>query len=258
MTELLRIGISACLWHQDSSRSIFNGRPLVYLERSLLDYLAQPGVFASMVPPASPNGLPFSEIVDQYDGIVFHGGVDMSPTSYGENPVRPEWKGDLLRDAYELELFRLAFAKKLPIFGICRGAQLINVALGGTLYQDIQYAHPHARVHRDANQYEKNQHDIQILPDTVLGRLYPDGQRRRVNSVHHQAICTLGQNLVVEAISADDGIIEAIRYSPVEEDQYCFAVQWHPEFQTETDFDLLPASPLLQEFLAASRKRKSL
>ena len=102
MSQPLRIGISACLWHQDPTRSIFNGRPLVYIERSMLDYVAQPGVYASIVSPPSPNGLALAEIVDQFDGIVFHGGVDMSPSSYGCEPIRPEWKGDPLRDAYEL------------------------------------------------------------------------------------------------------------------------------------------------------------
>ncbi len=257
MSQPLRIGVSACLWHQDPTRSIFNGRPLIYIERSLLDYVAQPGVYASIVPPPSPNGLSITEIVDQFDGIVFHGGVDMSPTSYGSEPIRPEWKGDPLRDAYELTLFREAFAKKLPTLGICRGAQLINVALGGTLYQDIQHENPNALQHRNAQLYEKNQHDIEIANDTGLSHLYPGVKNARINSVHHQGICTVGKGLSVEARSTDDGIIEAIRYQNPREDHYCFAVQWHPEFQTEADTTLLPAQPILQEFLSACRKRKS-
>lgn len=255
MFHPLRIGLSACMWHQDPTRSIFNGRPLVYLERSLLDYVAQPGVYASMVPPESPGGMPLSEIATQFDGIIFHGGVDMSPTSYGQTPLRPEWKGDALRDTYELALFKEAFARQIPILGICRGAQLINVALGGTLYQDIREAQPHALVHRDAALYEKNHHAVKILPGSKLAKLYPDATQLRINSVHHQGICTLGQGLVVEALSPEDGIVEAIRYQSTETDQYCAAVQWHPEFQTEEDRELLPPSPLLTDFLAACRKR---
>ncbi len=254
----LRIGISACLWHQDATRSICNGRPLVYIARSMLDYVAQPGVYASMIPPESPQGLSISEIVDQFDGILFHGGVDMSPTSYGEVPLRPEWKGDALRDAYELELFRNAFAKKLPILGICRGAQLVNVARGGSLYQDIQHMNPTALLHRDEVRYEKNRHTVRIVPQSGLSRLYPGVEHHQVNSVHHQGICRLGAGLMVEAYSIEDGIVEAVRYVAPEAEQYCFAVQWHPELQTEADTELLPANAILTEFLSACAERKSL
>jgi hypothetical protein len=113
-----------------------------------------------------------------------------------------------------------------PVFGICRGLQLINVAHGGTLYQDISTQKPGARRHRDAAAYDLNFHEVDILPRTRLAQLLPPG-RHKVNSVHHQGVKDLAPGFVVEAVSPDDGVIEAIRHTG---DAWVAAVQWHPEF----------------------------
>ena len=137
------------------------------------------------------------------------------------------------------------------MLGICRGQQLINVALGGTLYQDTATQKPGAHVHQDIAVYDDKYHQVEILPETRLAALYPGVQRARVNSLHHQAVNRLGDGLAVEAHSTDDGVIEAIR---LKGPQYVAGVQWHPEFLHGRDDGVLNAAPLLKEFLQASHE----
>ena len=118
---------------------------------------------------------------------------------YGEEPLRPEWAGDRVRDEYEMALVRAFAAAGKPVFGICRGLQLINVAHGGTLYQDIATQKPGARVHRDAAAYDLNFHEVDVLPETRLASLLQAG-RHRINSVHHQGIKQLAAGFEVEAV----------------------------------------------------------
>ena len=147
-----------------------------------------------------------------------------------------------------------------PVFGICRGLQLINVAYGGTLYQDINHQMPGTRIHRDGAIYDNNLHEMQIEPGTRLGELLANEGRRTINSIHHQGIKDLAPGFRIEARSADDGIIEAIRRVPASGDAACewvAAVQWHPEFH-RTDQGVIDDTPLLQDFLAeAARARQA-
>ena len=112
----------------------------------------------------------------------------MSPESYGETPINPMWSGDKVRDRYEIELFHEFVTQGKPVFGICRGHQLINVALGGTLYQDIATQCANTANHRDPQKYDQHFHEVRILPQTWLARLYSDSNAKRINSIHHQAI----------------------------------------------------------------------
>jgi putative glutamine amidotransferase len=138
--------------------------------------------------------------------------------------------------------------------GLCRGHQLLNVALGGTLYQDIPTQVPSAVSHLDRPIYEKNSHEVEFEPDSHLLKIYPGQQRVRVNSVHHQAVKDLGRGLKVEARSIPDGLIEAIR---LEGAGYAMGLQWHPEFQDPKDITILSPKPLLMDFLKAAEKRKT-
>ena len=141
-----------------------------------------------------PKTLRARDYVSALDGLLLQGGADMSPKSYGELPINPKrWGGDEVRDQYEIELFHEFVAQGKPVFGICRGHQVINVALGGTLYQDLatQRGEPSA-VHRDDTKYDHNFHDMRVLPGTWLSRLYPQVSTKHVNSIHHQAIKDLG------------------------------------------------------------------
>ena len=137
------------------------------------------------------------------------------------------------------------------MLGICRGQQLINVALGGTLYQDTATQKPGALLHQNPAIYDENYHHIDLLAGSRLAGLYPGVTRAKVNTLHHQAVNRLGEGLVVEAHSAEDGVIEAIRR---EGPGYLAGVQWHPEFLHGRGDGVLDAAPLLGEFLQAAHE----
>jgi putative glutamine amidotransferase len=208
-----------------------------------------------MVPTVAKDGLihPSNIRVADYaralDGLVLQGGSDVSPLSYGEEPLSQQWAGDRLRDVYEIELVHEFVEAGKPVLGICRGAQLINVAFGGTLYQDVATQVADAREHV-TDEYEKHRHDIRFEPGSRLASLYRGVERPRVTSIHHQSVKALGRGLRVEAWSEPDGIVEALRGSGK---GYVLGVQWHPEFHYPGQGDSLDSAPLLEEFLEAAR-----
>lgn len=252
------IGISAGILHEDPTRKAFNGRKLYYVEYSMADWLFRFGAAAYLLPvPASDSQVSIRELIEPLDGIVLQGGVDISPTNYGETPLDEAWAGDPSRDAYELELVRQSIALNKPVLGICRGHQLLNVALGGSLYQDIPSQFVSTIQHLDRPIYEKCLHEVEFEPGSRLTEIYPGVQQALVPSVHHQAIKQLAEPLIVEARSAD-GLIEAVRLPQTTAlDPYVFGVQWHPEFQLPDDTTLLDPRPLLEDFLSATLARRN-
>jgi putative glutamine amidotransferase len=257
--EPLRIGVSGRLLYPDSTRSFLPTKSVQYLEQSVANWLMSGEVLAFMVPAMSlaasqrPKALKVKHYVDALDGLVLQGGADVSPKSYGETPLNPMWAGDEVRDQYEIELFHEFVTQGKPVFGICRGHQLINVALGGSLYQDIATQCPDKGSHRDETRYDAHFHEMRIQPNTWLARVYPNLSVARVNTIHHQAIKHLGEGLVVEATSEPDGIVEAIRW---EGHSFVVGVQWHPEFLDPGDPTLIDSKPLLRAFLSACELRK--
>ena len=165
-------------------------------------------------------------IYQRLDGIVFPGGADVAPEEYGEQPmdhlnvVEPE------RDRTELTLARWAFEDDLPVLGICRGQQLLNVALGGSLYQDLRHQAVTQVEHSEAHGQGRAAlvHRVRLDPDSRLAQLI-DETSIDVNSLHHQAVKSVASRLRVTGKS-DDGVIEAVE-SP--ERRFLIAVQWHPE-----------------------------
>jgi putative glutamine amidotransferase len=256
MTSRPSIGISACFFHPDAERPVFTGKTLQYVEQSIVHWVQSAGALALMIP--SPEGdtkrgdVTLAEYAAMLDGLVLHGGSDMWPGSYGEEPLRPEWIGDRVRDEYEIALLRAFIDAGKPVLGVCRGLQVINVAFGGTLYQDLALQHPESRAHRDAALYDQNFHEIDFVAGTRLATLYPGIAQGRVNSVHHQAVKKLADGFTVEATSTDDSLIEAIRWTG---GSYLAAVQWHPEFLDWTDKEMLSGDPILNDFLSAAAKR---
>lgn len=258
MGERLKIGISACFFHPDSTRKAAASKTLLWIEQSTAHWVMSQGALPVMVPTPMGETARGDVTVGDYaawlDGLVMHGGADLSPTSYGEQPLRPEWSGDKVRDEYELALVRAFVAAGKPVFGICRGLQLINVAHGGTLYQDIATQKPGALVHRDADAYDLNFHAVDVLPQTRLAELLGAPARHKINSVHHQGIKDLAPGFQVEAVSPDDGVIEAIRHTGA---AWVAAVQWHPEFH-RPELGVMDDTPLLRDFLeAAAAARKT-
>ena len=235
---MTRIGISPRLFHPEPGARGVHTKLLDYLEHSVAEWLLTRDVLVFMIPVNTK----VREYAHALDGLVLQGGADISPLAYGEQPRKPEWSGDAVRDRFEISLVKAFAAAGKPVLGICRGAQLINVALGGSLDQDIPG-------HR-SDDYDAHAHEVRLEPGSGLARLYGETGPRRVVSIHHQAINRLAPGLRVEARSVDDGVIEAIR---AEQGSYVCAVQWHPEFHGGRA-GFLDGAPLLDEFLAAARR----
>lgn len=202
-------------------------------------------VLVLMVPSVAQDGMlmrsniRLRDYAEYLDGLILQGGTDVSPRAYGEEPLRPEWAGDPVRDAYELELLHEFMEAGKPVLGICRGMQLINIALGGSLYQDLPSQRPGAIAHESAN-FDANIHVVTFAEGSQLRRWFEGAAGGRVVSIHHQGLNRLGRELSVEAIRWKGR-------------SFVCGVQWHPEFHQQTDGDLLDCAPLLEAFLAATR-----
>ncbi|MBL8424069.1 MAG: type 1 glutamine amidotransferase [Candidatus Accumulibacter phosphatis] len=253
----LRIGLSARIYHPQPGATGLQSKSLHYLEQSVAHWVMSRDVMVFMIPSVSGDGIVhrssirLSDYPQYLDGLVLQGGADICPQCYGEEPLHPDWAGDRLRDAYEMELFHEFVEAGRPVLGICRGAQLINVALGGTLYQDIATQVTPAGVHVHAD-YDRHFHDIVWDAGSGLARLYPKVTRGSTVSIHHQAIRALGRGLRIEARGADDEMVEAVR---LEGKPYVLGLQWHPEFHPPGCPTLLDCTPILDEFLTAARGR---
>ena len=234
---MIKIGVSPRLLHPQPGARGVHTRVLHYLEDAIAQWLLARALLF-MVPLSERAG----DYAQALDALVLQGGADISPLAYGEEPLKPEWAGDPVRDRYEIELVRAFTEAGKPVLGICRGAQLINVALGGSLHQDVP-------AHR-SDDYDQHAHEVRLEPGSGLARLYGETGPRRVVSIHHQAIKRLAPGLRVEA-RADDGVIEAVRGTGA---SYICAVQWHPEFHGGRA-GFLDGGPLLDEFLTAAAGR---
>lgn len=261
----LRIGVTANLLAPDPGRRFYPPFALWFAEESMVALFSRAGALAYVLPePVDAPGAPTAaDVVADLDGLVLTGGEDVAPVTYGHEPLRPEWAGQPRRDAYELALVHAALERGVPVLGICRGHQLLNVAMGGTLIGDLPTLRPDAVEHRNQERYHHTRHAVELVAGSGLAALYPGTTRASVNSVHHQAIDVLGTGLVVEARCPDDGVIEAVRLegSAPGSPRWAVGVQWHPEFDHPARIegglpdDHLDATPLLDEFLEAARAR---
>ena len=186
--------------------------------------------------PLFDDDLPtLRQIYERLDGLLIPGGVDVDPRQYGET-VRPECGNlDPSRDRVELQLVRWALEDGKPIFGLCRGLQILNVARGGTLWQDLATQRPELAKHDyfPTAGYARTPlaHPVSLTPATKLAALLDGPSTVMVNSMHHQGVKTLGEGLVTSAV-APDGLIEAIE---LPEHDFAIGVQWHPEVFEMTD-----------------------
>jgi putative glutamine amidotransferase len=252
---MIKIGVSACFMYPDPNRSVFGPKTLSYIENEMASYLTRQGVLPILIPNVSHDLL--KEYVEMADGFVFQGGTDVAPQNYGEEPIEDgRWKGDARRDEYELFLMDLAVKSGKPILGICRGMQLMNVYFGGSLYQDTKTQRPETQIHRDAAKYDQLSHEVIFSSGKILSKIYHQETSLRVNSVHHQSVKVLGQNLEILAESAVDGVIEAIGYTKAPEG-WVMGVQWHPEFSHTLGNAVISADRLYDCFLGQVRLLKS-
>ena len=260
----LKIGLSACFSHADPTRSLFTNKTLQYVEQSIAHWIMSAGAMVVMVPcptgETAKGDVTLAHYAEWLDGIVMHGGADVWPGSYGEVPLQDAWIGDRIRDLYDLALVEAFEQAGKPSFGVCRGLQLINVAFGGTLYQDIETQREGALRHRDPVTYDLNFHEVDFVQGTRLAQLYPGVLRARVNSIHHQGIKDLAPGFEVEAWSHPDHVPEAIRRKAPTglasltgpRRGYIAATQWHPEFH-KPGANTVDDTAILQDFMAAAR-----
>ena len=256
----LRIGISARLLHNPPAGLGLPTKRLQFLESGMAQWIMSHGVLALMIPfidqrmPGMRKRPPIHDLVDNLDGLVLQGGIDISPATYGEKPWQDKAEYDPIRDEYELELLRGFVEAGKPVLGICRGAQLLNVYCGGTLVQDIPSQWPGAIAHLDLNCYETLTHEVHFVPGSRLSDIYGYAPQR-VNSIHHQCVGELGRGLVIEARSPIDRVPEAIRHTG---HSFVMGVQWHPEFQfhgSGAPSEVLDSGPLMMAFLKAAARR---
>lgn len=257
MQRTLKIGISARIFHPETGAKGLRGKTLQYLEESIAQWVMSRDVLVFMIPTVNTNGLVhpsnirLRDYAKHLDGLVLQGGADVSPQSYAQAATRPEWNGDRVRDMYELELLHEFIEAGKPVLGICRGCQLINVAFGGTLYQDIATDVPTAIAHVN-ELYDSNYHKLTFPAGSTLASLM-NAQSAMVNSIHHQAVKDLGRDLSVEAVSGEDNIVEAIRYRKA---PFVMGLQWHPEFHPAGGGELLDCMPILDSFLRTARETR--
>ena len=162
-----------------------------------------------------------SHYISLIDKLILTGGQNVDPKFYGEPKTIDSDDYHLQRDLFELALIKEAIKQKKPIFSVCRGTQLFNVAMGGTLYQDI-------KGHWQDSSVEYTTQRLVTKPDNILREIY--GEISHINSFHHQSIKDLAPNLKIAAYDPKDGIIEAVMST---DDVAFLGVQWHPEFLFE-------------------------
>ncbi|RZF26443.1 peptidase C26 [Paraburkholderia sp. UYCP14C] len=254
----LRIGVSARIFHPEPGAKGLRGKTLQYLEESVAHWVMSRDVLVFMIPTVGhqgmlhPSNIRLRDYAKHLDGLLLQGGADVSPQTYAEAAVSHEWPGDRVRDMYELELLHEFVESGKPVLGVCRGCQLINVAFGGTLYQDIATEVPTANAHVNEN-YDQHRHGVHFPDGSTLLNMFPGRRDGIVNSIHHQAVKTLGRDLNIEAVSASDGIIEAVRYRRA---PFVMGVQWHPEFHRAGGPEMLDCTPLLDTFLRVARETR--
>ena len=170
------------------------------------------------------------EMLDRIDGLILSGGADIDPSSYGAQP-HPETKRTVPeRDHTEIALVRGALERDMPVLGICRGMQLLNVALGGTLHQHLPDLVGHEDHRRNPGSFDNSDHDVHLEPGSLAARAA--GEEVHVTkSHHHQAVDDIGDGLIVTGRSALDGLAETIE---VPSCRFALGVQWHPEADVES------------------------
>jgi putative glutamine amidotransferase len=227
------IGITTQTMH--SIDGIPEGLPASWMmNQRYIHAIAEVGGAPVMIPLLGDDLEALRAVFEGMDGILLPGGVDMDPHTFGEPRGPRLGRIDPARDAVELQLTRWAIEDKKPLLGLCRGSQVINVAAGGSLYQDLEADYPRAIKHDYfptagfARDYLA--HVVEVVPGSRLGSML-NRSNVKVNSMHHQGVKHLGAGLAVNAI-APDGLIEGIESS---NGHFLVGVQWHPESLVDHD-----------------------
>lgn len=220
----------------DQKRPVIGVVPLYDIQRDslwmipgYLDGIAAAGGIPVVLPLTEDEQV-LGQLANDVDGFLMTGGQDVSPALYGEERLDSCGETLPVRDGMESRLFQLCLERDVPVLGICRGIQLMNVLLGGTLYQDLPSQHPTETEHHMSPPYDRPVHQVEICKGTPLFDLIQT-ERMDVNSYHHQAVRDKAPALQTMAVS-EDGLIEAVC---LPERPFVWAVQWHPELSWRTD-----------------------
>jgi putative glutamine amidotransferase len=202
------------------------------------------GGMALMIPPDPSLVENPDEILDRIDALVLAGGADIDPAAYGAAP-HPETVGTVpARDEAEIALARRAIERDLPVLGICRGMQLINVALGGTLTQHLPDLVGHGEHRRNPGSFDGSEHDVRLTPGSLAARVIGE-EVHSTKSHHHQGVDSVGDGLVISGRSVLDDLPEALE---APESSWVLGVQWHPEAD--------PESPVVAAVVEEARSRR--
>ena len=195
------------------------------LPRSYVDAVHRAGAMALLLAPDPALVENPDEILDRIDGLMLAGGADIDPGAYGAD-AHPETIGAIPeRDAFEIALVRRALARDLPLLGICRGMQLMNVACGGTLHQHLPELHGHEDHRRVLGSFDGADHDVRLAPGSLAARAAGE-ERHATKSHHHQGIDRIGDGLEVTGWAEMDELPEAVE---ARGSRFALGVQWHPE-----------------------------
>ena len=241
--EFEQTAVSGAVMRKDVSSAVSKKAPLIGITghftetsagyrvvaagQAYIDAVRLGGGFPVVLPPVFRADL-IGESLDRIDGVLFTGGKDIDPAYYGEQILGPSVHLEPERDAFELPLIREAIARDMPVLAICRGCQVLNVALGGTLWQDLPAQRPTGLAHTQKAPRDAVTHTVEIGSDSLLGDLLHaagSGSTILANSFHHQAARAVPERLVPVAF-ASDGTVEAIE---LPDRTFVVGVQWHPE-----------------------------
>jgi putative glutamine amidotransferase len=216
------IGICAAL---ERARWSVWDQEAILLPRSYIDAVQDAGGLALLLPPDGRLVADPEELLERLDGLMLAGGADIDPSSYGQD-AEPETLGTVPeRDRFEIALVREAIERDMPVLGICRGMQLINIALGGTLVQHLPDHYGHHEHRRVLGSFDGADHDVDVHPDTLAMDVVGEA-RHATKSHHHQGVQRLGEGLSICCTSVLDGLPEAIE---LPDKRFVLGVQWHPE-----------------------------
>jgi putative glutamine amidotransferase len=200
-------------------------QPALLLPQNYVTEVQRAGGFAVMLAPDPHVSEHPEEALRLIDGLLLAGGADIDPGSYGQER-HPQTTGTVPeRDEFEIALARAAIERELPVLGICRGMQLINVALGGTLLQDLPERFGHEEHRRVVGSFDGADHDVDVRDGTLAMRVLGETSHA-TKSHHHQGVDRVGEGLEVSATSAFDGLPEAVE---LPSRRFVLGVQWHPE-----------------------------
>jgi putative glutamine amidotransferase len=232
------IGLCAAL--ERAQWSVWD-QPAMLLPRNYVDAVQRAGAIALLLPPDPLLVEQPGNLLELLDGLLLAGGADIDPVLYGQHAHAETQETVPERDAFEVALTRGAIERDIPVLGICRGMQLINVALGGTLTQHLPEHLGHEEHRKVIGSFDGSDHDVELLDDTLAMRVI-GASRHATKSHHHQGVERVGDGLLVSATATADGLVEAVELPGR---RFVLGVQWHPEADE--------GSPVIAGFVAAAQ-----